>query len=288
RFHLGVSHGLVPTFQGIIPGSSRLCYDARMDRGQRPLPTAWPRDALQIALDERAPWFYAMQFTNGARTDGESPPTEVLHRTRFDAIFPHLDRLFSGHWPSITCLDIACHEGWFSFQTAVRGAAMVHGVDIRPEYVARARWLAEVTGLSNTRFDEADLFNLPRFEGETFDLVYFVGIIYHLEDPMRALRIARSLTGHVCVIEGTVARAQQMDAMWGPMDDPRRGPGAIVLPADEKHTGVQGGITLVPSLDGLRLMLLRAGFRAVHLVLPTEHDHPVYGTYDRVIVFAYI
>src|SRR5262249_52459181 len=35
----------------------------------------------------------------------------------------------------------------------------------------------------------------------TFDIVLFLGVIYHLEEPLRALRRLRRLTGRVAVIE---------------------------------------------------------------------------------------
>lgn len=268
----------------VLLAACAMCYDTVMEI--HPLPTTEPRAALQTGLDARAPWFYALAFDNGAQTPGESATINAIHRARYDAIFPHLDRLFAGRWPSVRCLDLACHEGWFALHAAMRGAA-VRGVDIRPDHIAKARWLADQTGLPNVRFTEGDLFVPDDSHADGYDLLLFIGIFYHLEDPMRALRIARSLTRGVCVLEGTVARAATMEAVWGPDDLLRRGPGAIILPADEVHTGSGGGITLVPSLDGLRTMLLRAWFAAVHLALPTEGDPPVYGDRDRVIVFAY-
>lgn len=252
------------------------------------LPTALTREAVEAGLRARDPWFYNYTFTNGAAVHRLDEYIATIHRDRTDAIFPHLDRLFRGRWESINCLDMACHEGWFSFQTAMRGAASVHGVDIRPHHIEKARWLQEVTGIENVRFDVADLYTLDPAMLGTFPLVYFVGIFYHLENPMGALRVARSLTREVCVLEGQVAPAHTIETDWGAAGNRRRGPGMVVLPGEIVHAHQPAGVVVVPTLEALRLMLLHAGFRDVHLVLPPLHAYDAFQTYDRVMLFAYV
>ncbi|MGI8688846.1 MAG: class I SAM-dependent methyltransferase [Thermomicrobiales bacterium] len=252
------------------------------------LPTTQSLDSLTAGLSERAPWFYSLRFTNGATTEGITEDIAAIHRTRTDAIFSHLDRLFGERWDAVRCLDIACHEGWFSLQTAVRGASSVLSYDIRPEHIAKAQWLRDVTGLTQTHFEVRDLFALDPATLGTFDLVFFVGIFYHLENPMAALRIARNLTRGVCVLEGQVARQQEIAIGWGPVGMERRGPGLVALPGEPVHAHQPAGIVLVPTLEALRLMLLHAGFREVHLVLPAQSAYEAFQTYDRVMLFAYV
>jgi tRNA (mo5U34)-methyltransferase len=251
------------------------------------LPTTRPRDILEEGLRARAPWFYPLRFANGATTESITADIAQIHTTCTDAIFSHLDRLFGHRWETVRALDIACHEGWFSFQTAARGAASVLGYDIRPEHIAKAQWLREVTGLTNTHFEVRDLFALDPSALGTFELVFFVGIFYHLENPMAALRIARSLTQGVCVLEGQVARQQEIATGWGPVGMERHGPGMVVLPGEPVHAHQPAGVVLVPTLEALRLMLLHAGFREVHLLLPAPHAYVAFQTYDRVMLFAY-
>lgn len=252
------------------------------------LPTAASRDTLASELHARAPWFYAYHFENGATTESVNDEIAQIHRTRTTAIFGHLERLFGQRWEEVTCLDLACHEGWFSFQTALRGATSVRGVDIRPEHIEKAQWLREVTGITHTRFEVGDLLTLDPATIGVFDLVFFVGIFYHLENPMAALRVARSLTKKVCVLEGQVARSQEITTGWGPVGYDRQGPGMVVLPGEPIHAHQPSGVVLVPTLEALRLMLLHAGFRDVHLVLPTLQDYAGFQSYDRVMLFAYV
>jgi tRNA (mo5U34)-methyltransferase len=66
-----------------------------------------------------------------------------------------------------------------------RGAARVVGVDSDERYLAQARLASEVSGL------EVELRKLSVYDvaalGERFDLVLFMGVLYHLRHPLLAL-----------------------------------------------------------------------------------------------------
>jgi hypothetical protein len=55
----------------------------------------------------------------------------------------------------------------------------------------------------------ADVFNLHRERMGTFDVVLCLGLIYHLENPIGALRIARALTAAVCVVESQLVEPHE-------------------------------------------------------------------------------
>ena len=84
-----------------------------------------------------------------------------------------------------TVLDIGCNAGFYSMEMKRRGAARVLGIDSDDRYLAQARLAAEVTGL------EAEFRNLSVYDvgalGERFDLVIFMGVLYHLRHPLLAL-----------------------------------------------------------------------------------------------------
>ena len=84
-----------------------------------------------------------------------------------------------------TVLDIGCNAGFYSMEMKRRGAARVLGIDSDERYLAQARLAAEVTGL------EAEFRNLSVYDvgalGERFDLVIFMGVLYHLRHPLLAL-----------------------------------------------------------------------------------------------------
>jgi hypothetical protein len=252
-----------------------------------PLPTDEAPSALEKRLASHGRWFYRYAFTNGVTNEPPDPPTQAIHEARARLVFPDLDRIIGGNWSATECLDVACHEGWFSMQLAARGAARVVGLDIRGEHIKKANVIREITGLTNVTFEEADLFALDPAELGRFDVTLLLGLLYHLDNPVGALRLARSLTASVCVIETQVARAgPSLECLWG-SGEARSGPGIAVVPSDTVH--VQGGrdVALVPTLDALLQLLTAVGFRDAHVVDASPGDFDQFVDRDRVVVFAF-
>jgi tRNA (mo5U34)-methyltransferase len=84
-----------------------------------------------------------------------------------------------------TVLDIGCNAGFYSLEMKRRGAERVLGVDFDPAYLAQARFAAEMSGL-DIEFRELSVYDLPKL-GERFDVVIFMGVLYHLRHPLLAL-----------------------------------------------------------------------------------------------------
>ena len=94
-----------------------------------------------------------------------------------------------------TALDVGCGVGYFS--AFLRDASFqVTAVDGREENVAEAR--ARHPGIDFHAYDSED----PQLAAlGTFDLVLAFGLLYHLENPSRAVRNLHALTGKLLLIE---------------------------------------------------------------------------------------
>jgi tRNA (mo5U34)-methyltransferase len=86
-----------------------------------------------------------------------------------------------------TVLDVGCNAGFYSLEMKRRGADRVVGVDSDPRYLAQARLAAEVTGL-DIELRQMSVYELGTLN-ERFDLVMFMGVLYHLRHPLLALDI---------------------------------------------------------------------------------------------------
>ncbi len=86
-------------------------------------------------------------------------------------------------------LDIGCNAGFYSLEMKRRGAARVVGIDSDPRYLAQARLAAEVTGAA-IDFRELSVYDVGAL-GERFDVVLFLGVLYHLRHPLLALDLIR-------------------------------------------------------------------------------------------------
>ncbi len=82
-------------------------------------------------------------------------------------------------------LDIGCNGGFYSIQMKRRGAARVVAIDSDPVYLQQARFAAEVCG-TEIDFRLLDVYRVAELH-ERFDLVLFMGVLYHLRHPLLAL-----------------------------------------------------------------------------------------------------
>ncbi|HXA51207.1 MAG TPA: DUF1698 domain-containing protein [Candidatus Acidoferrum sp.] len=94
-------------------------------------------------------------------------------------------------------LDIGPWDGWFSFEAERRGATVV-SVD-REEvanYLAMHRRLR-----SKNDYRLLDLYELPGAGLGRFDIVFCLGVLYHLKHPVLGLEIVCSLATEVAIVE---------------------------------------------------------------------------------------
>jgi len=84
-----------------------------------------------------------------------------------------------------TVLDIGCNGGFYSIEMKRRGAERVLGIDFDQDYLAQARFAAGVSGL-DIEFRKLSVYDLGAL-GERFDVVLFMGVLYHLRHPLLAL-----------------------------------------------------------------------------------------------------
>jgi tRNA (mo5U34)-methyltransferase len=88
-----------------------------------------------------------------------------------------------------TALDVGCNAGFYSIEMKRRGADRVVGIDLNETYLEQARFAAEVCG-AEIEFRRMSVYEVVNL-GERFDLVLFLGVLYHLRHPLLALDLLR-------------------------------------------------------------------------------------------------
>lgn len=88
-----------------------------------------------------------------------------------------------------TVLDIGCNGGFYAIEMKRRGAARVLAIDIDEDYLRQARFAAEVVGL-DIEFAQLSVYDMALLN-ERFDIVFFLGVLYHLRHPLLALDLIR-------------------------------------------------------------------------------------------------
>jgi SAM-dependent methyltransferase len=102
-------------------------------------------------------------------------------------------------------LEAGCGVGAQTVTLAQRSPdARFVSVDISTDSIAKAKKATDAAGLTNVRFQQADIFSLP-FANESFDHVFVCFVLEHLSRPVEALSLLKRLLksgGTMTVIEG--------------------------------------------------------------------------------------
>jgi tRNA (mo5U34)-methyltransferase len=85
----------------------------------------------------------------------------------------------------MSVLDIGCNAGFYSIEMKKRGAKRVLGIDHDEDYLAQARFAAGVCG-ADVEFKKMSVYDVAQLK-ERFDIVLFMGVLYHLRHPLLAL-----------------------------------------------------------------------------------------------------
>jgi tRNA (mo5U34)-methyltransferase len=176
----------------------------------KPRAGSQPLDEIRDAIERLSPWFQNLHLPDGLQTAPEHSLGDYP-LFKWKAIAPYLPEQLNG-W---SVLDIGCNAGFYCFELARRGADVV-GVDHDPHYLAQAKWAARQFGLEDRiEFKEMQVYDLIRF-GDTFDLVLFMGVFYHLRYPLLALDTVARLVGKLLVFQ------------------------TLTMPGDEVHSATAG------------------------------------------------
>ena len=139
----------------------------------------WTTTEIADRVRALGPWFHNMNL-GGVQTAPE----------HFLGDFPNVKWRGFAHAISAdlrgkSVLDIGCNAGFYAMEMKRRGAARVLGVDFDEDYLAQARFAAEVNGL-DIDYRKLSVYDVGSL-GERFDIVFFIGVLYHLRHPLLAL-----------------------------------------------------------------------------------------------------
>jgi tRNA (mo5U34)-methyltransferase len=137
------------------------------------------KEDMRRRIEELGPWFHNLTL-EGVQT---APQHFLGDYPRVK--FRHFREAIPADLSGKSVLDIGCNAGFYSFEMKRRGAARVLGIDTDEHYLRQARFAAEVTG-ADVEFRRMAVWDVGALD-ERFDLVIFMGVLYHLRHPLLAL-----------------------------------------------------------------------------------------------------
>ena len=145
-------------------------------------------NTLQEQIQRMGPWFHNLHLPDGTQTIPDHQLGDFPNY-KWKEIAPFIPLNLSG----MRVLDIGCNAGFYTIELAKRGA-QVTGIDIDNHYLSQAAWAAGLFGLTERIvLKQMQIYDLAR-QRETYDLVWYMGVFYHLRYPLLSLDIISRIT----------------------------------------------------------------------------------------------
>ncbi len=165
-----------------------------------------------------APWFHNLHLPTGHQTAPDHPLGD-FPAFKWAQIGAALPEDLTG----CRALDIGCNAGYYSFELARRGAEVL-ALDHDEHYLRQADWARSQFGLEDRiELRHLTVYDLARIPDE-FDVVLFLGVLYHLRHPLLALDIvAQRVRGRLVLQTLTLPGDEPVDPPADlPLDDRAR------------------------------------------------------------------
>ncbi|HWL17600.1 MAG TPA: methyltransferase domain-containing protein [Opitutus sp.] len=193
-------------------------------------------------------WFHRIDLGDGVVTPGLDDTPAKLRRVK-------LPESLAGK----SVLDIGAWDGFFSFEAERRGASRVVAVDSYSwngdGWGSKASFeLARRVLNSKVEDRDREVLQLTPQDPGTFDVVLFLGVLYHMRHPLLALETVAALTKQLLILETKVDLLA-----W-------RTPAMAFYVGRELNNDPTNW--WAPNVAGLRDMLRAVGFRSVQVVSP--------------------
>lgn len=149
----------------------------------------------QGTIAELGPWFHNLHLPDGRETAPDHPLGD------FPAFkWRQIEDCLPADLSGARALDVGCNAGFYSFELAARGAEVL-ALDLDEHYLQQGRWAAQhLDREGRVEFRQGSVYDLVDVEG-AFEVVLFMGVLYHLRYPLLALDVVAEKAGGSLVLQ---------------------------------------------------------------------------------------
>ena len=163
------------------------------------------QEELRREIFRLAPFHHKIDLPYGLNTYVPEKSRRPVEHTRVDNLvrhaFPALLNGCGGSLKGKRVLDVACNCGGFSVEAAKRGAEYVLGFDVVERYIQQANFVKRALRLQKVDFKVMDIDEIAVSTVGQFDITFCFGILYHLENPVLAMKRLSSVTSHAMLVD---------------------------------------------------------------------------------------
>lgn len=191
-------------------------------------------------------WWHSIDLGNGQVTPGVHSLAELQNLYRE----LELPEDLTGR----SLLDIGCWDGFYTFETERHGARVTSVDCWRPRNFFAAREMLN----SKAEFHELNVYDLGQDKIGSFDIVLFMGVLYHLRHPLLALERVCEVTRDFAIIESHI------------IDKMRDSDGSVMEFYEFDELGGQYDNWWAPNVECMAQMARSAGFARIELLYRTD------------------
>ncbi len=118
-------------------------------------------------------------------------------------------------FPKLRILDLGCGEGVYAIEAGLRGAEVL-ALDARTQRMEKGAACAARHGLTNVQFIQKDVRQVTREAFGSFDVVYLLGLLYHLDAPdvFLVLENVYDLCSDMLIVDTLVSLTAEIQVEW--------------------------------------------------------------------------
>lgn len=240
------------------------------------------RKDILDAVESMRPWGFYFRMLDDITTEH---PVEIEEDSRYrrmtrnrtlcrsQLITDTVVRLMGDSLHETRVLDMGANCGFFSFDIAHYGAKEVTALEYREDNIARGNFLKSFYGFPQVNFIKTDVMEWE--PDEPYDVVYNLGLLYHVIDPIGLLRRTYEWCTDFAVVD-TVCH---------------RYPFAGFIPRFEKDTSMSGegryNIEMHPTYRGLIDSMHYVGFKHLLELVPMGRVSGLYKNHVRRCIIGF-
>jgi 2-polyprenyl-3-methyl-5-hydroxy-6-metoxy-1,4-benzoquinol methylase len=163
-------------------------------------------------LDSKALDLFARKGSEGGPS---IPQTGQANGVKVRRIMQITRDLARRPFPELRILDLGCGEGVYAIEAGLRGAEVL-ALDARTQRMDQGAACAARHGLTNVRFIQKDVRHVTCEALGSFDVVYLLGLLYHLDAPdvFSVLENLYGLCTGMLVVDTLISLAAEIQVEW--------------------------------------------------------------------------
>ncbi len=199
------------------------------------------------------PWAYQIEFGSTSTLGSRAHDEWIYHRYRASTLVGLAAEIAGDRRGQLSVTDVACHCGVFALEFAELGFGQVLGVDLRPENINQANYLARTFDVPNTTFAVGNARDVESWRQA--DVMFCGGLFYHVTFPIELLAGIYDRTREFAIID-TVAQRHPFS-------------GFLIVGSKNVGSSLEGdnSIEFSPTYRGMIDTIYGAGFKEVYEII---------------------